>query len=147
MPDEQVHLLAELPQMLAAEGVPLADAERRVHQLQQDVRCIIGGPHHQDGPPAICLPGAEAWPASLVLRRAVAVSGGGRLRAGECLQCVASELDFSTLPNCWEHFGFDLLVDDAWQPWLLEANAEPDFRQGLLEPTPAPCVSCGGASL
>ena len=53
------------------------------------------------------------------------------LAAGECIECCSGELDFFTLPNCWEHFGFDLLVDQSWHVWLLEANAEPDFRWGL----------------
>lgn len=29
---------------------------------------------------------------------------------GECLEAVSSELSFFTLPNCFELFGFDLLV-------------------------------------
>lgn len=48
---------------------------------------------------------------------------------GECLQAVSSELTFFTLPTCFELFGFDLLVDEDWRVWLLEANAEPDFMQ------------------
>jgi len=39
---------------------------------------------------------------------------------GECLEAVGSELSFFTLPNCFELFGFDLLVDDDWHLWLLE---------------------------
>ena len=31
--------------------------------------------------------------------------------------------------NCFELFGFDLMVDEDWKVWLLEANAEPDFKQ------------------
>ena len=30
--------------------------------------------------------------------------------------------------DCFELFGFDFLVDADWQLWLLEVNAEPDFR-------------------
>ncbi|KAK9835718.1 hypothetical protein WJX74_006570 [Apatococcus lobatus] len=48
---------------------------------------------------------------------------------GECMEAVSHELTFFTLPNCFELFGFDLLVDEDWRVWLLEANAEPDFRQ------------------
>lgn len=48
---------------------------------------------------------------------------------GECLDAVSGELTFFTLPNCFELFGFDLMVDDQWQVWLLEANAEPDLMQ------------------
>ena len=33
------------------------------------------------------------------------------------------------LPNAFELFGMDLLVDSHWHVWLLEANAEPDFVQ------------------
>eukprot|EP00936_MAST-01D_sp_MAST-1D-sp1_P001687 g1687.t1 len=48
---------------------------------------------------------------------------------GECFAAVHSEITFQAHPNCFEHFGFDLLVDENWHVWLLEANAEPDFRQ------------------
>lgn len=34
---------------------------------------------------------------------------------GECLDAVSGELTFFTLPNCFELFGFDLMVDDCWQ--------------------------------
>ena len=47
----------------------------------------------------------------------------GPRRAGEALEAVSGELSFFTLPNCFELFGFDLLVDDAWHVWLLEARA------------------------
>ena len=40
--------------------------------------------------------------------------------AGECLEAVSAELSFFTLPNCFELFGFDLLVDEDWHLWLLE---------------------------
>ncbi|KAK9903517.1 hypothetical protein WJX75_007884 [Coccomyxa subellipsoidea] len=48
---------------------------------------------------------------------------------GECLEAVSNELTFFTLPNCFELFGFDLMVDEDWHVWLLEANAEPDLQQ------------------
>ena len=51
---------------------------------------------------------------------------------GECMEAVSAELTFFTLPNCFELFGFDLLVDCDWCLWLLEANAEPDFLQVCL---------------
>lgn len=46
---------------------------------------------------------------------------------------------FQTLPNAFEVFGLDFLVDDKGTAWLLECNAFPDFRQtgnelkGLVE--------------
>ena len=40
--------------------------------------------------------------------------------AGECIDAVSGELTFFTLPNCFELFGFDLMVDDCWRVWLLE---------------------------
>ena len=62
---------------------------------------------------------------------------------GECMEAVSAELTFFTLPNCFELFGFDLMVDEDWHLWLLEANAEPDFLQVLLSPADAaPCLSC-----
>ncbi|KAK9826378.1 hypothetical protein WJX81_005431 [Elliptochloris bilobata] len=48
---------------------------------------------------------------------------------GECLEAVSGELSFFTLPTCFELFGFDLVVDEDWHVWLLEANAEPDMAQ------------------
>ena len=42
--------------------------------------------------------------------------------AGECMEAVSSELSFFTLPNCFELFGFDLLVDEDWHLWLLEVS-------------------------
>lgn len=70
---------------------------------------------------------------------------------GECFQALKNELTFMPLSNCFEFFGFDFLrkildsiihkkrfisVDSDWNCWLLEANAEPDFRQtgGRLKP-------------
>ena len=52
-----------------------------------------------------------------------------RAVVGECMEAVSTELTFFTLPNCFELFGFDLMVDADWRLWLLEANAEPDFLQ------------------
>jgi len=48
---------------------------------------------------------------------------------GEAFAAVSSELAFMPLPNAFELFGFDLLIDAEWHVWLLEANAEPDFVQ------------------
>ena len=31
---------------------------------------------------------------------------------GECMEAVSAELTFFTLPNCFELFGFDLLLDE-----------------------------------
>ena len=36
---------------------------------------------------------------------------------------------FQTLPNAFEVFGLDYLVDETGTAWLLEINAFPDFRQ------------------
>ena len=38
-------------------------------------------------------------------------------------------IHFQTLPNAFEVFGVDWLVDEAGTAWLLEVNAFPDFRQ------------------
>ena len=38
-------------------------------------------------------------------------------------------IHFQTLPNAFEVFGIDWMVDDVGTVWLLEVNAFPDFRQ------------------
>ncbi|XP_044716206.1 tubulin-tyrosine ligase family domain-containing protein [Hirsutella rhossiliensis] len=50
---------------------------------------------------------------------------------GEALEAAATAMPvhFQTLPNAFEVFGLDFLVDEAGVVWLLEANAFPDFRQ------------------
>jgi tubulin--tyrosine ligase len=40
--------------------------------------------------------------------------------AGECFEAVSAELTFFSLPNCFELFGLDLLLDEDWNVWLLE---------------------------
>ncbi|KAJ2768067.1 tubulin--tyrosine ligase [Coemansia nantahalensis] len=43
---------------------------------------------------------------------------------------VSSEsTSFQTWPNCLEQFGFDFLVDEDCNTFMLEANAYPDFKQ------------------
>jgi tubulin---tyrosine ligase len=57
---------------------------------------------------------------------------------GEVFEAAAKEqmVHFQTLPNAFEVFGVDFLVDETFNVWLLELNAYPDFRQtgeGLQE--------------
>lgn len=42
---------------------------------------------------------------------------------------MSSELNFMALPNCFELFGLDFMLTEDKKLWLLEANAEPDFKQ------------------
>jgi hypothetical protein len=50
-----------------------------------------------------------------------------------------SSVHFQPLPNAFEIFGLDFLVDGGGRAWLLEVNAFPDFQQtgeelkGLVE--------------
>ena len=44
------------------------------------------------------------------------------------MEAVSSELTFFTLPNCFELFGFDFLVDEAWNVWLLEVGNSISFQ-------------------
>ncbi|KAJ1736538.1 tubulin--tyrosine ligase [Coemansia sp. Benny D160-2] len=48
----------------------------------------------------------------------------------ETFAAISSEsTSFQTWPNCMEQFGFDFLVDENYNAYLLEANAYPDFKQ------------------
>ena len=62
-----------------------------------------------------------------------------RAVAGDVFEAAAREMGahFRPLPNAFEVFGLDFLVDAAGNaPWLLEVNAFPDFRQSGPELTP-----------
>lgn len=50
---------------------------------------------------------------------------------GEAFEAAARGMlvHFQTLPNAFELYGLDFLVDAAGQAWLLETNAFPDFGQ------------------
>lgn len=61
------------------------------------------------------------------------------------MEAVSGELSFFALPNCFELFGFDLLVDDTWHVWLLEANAEPDLAQTGVRLKPIVAAAIQGA--
>ncbi|KAK4703299.1 tubulin---tyrosine ligase, partial [Phenoliferia sp. Uapishka_3] len=62
--------------------------------------------------------------------RVKAVEGKVEEILGETFKAgVGAGSAFQTLPNCFEIFGCDLLVDDALNVTLLEINACPDFSQ------------------
>ena len=50
---------------------------------------------------------------------------------GEVFEAAAREhmVHFQTIPNAFELFGIDFLLDADFNVWLLELNAYPDFRQ------------------
>ncbi|CZT07943.1 related to pig tubulin-tyrosine ligase [Rhynchosporium agropyri] len=50
---------------------------------------------------------------------------------GEVFEAAARGMSvhFQTLPNAFEVFGLDFLVDETGVAWLLEVNAFPDFKQ------------------
>ncbi|KAH7380894.1 survival protein sure-like phosphatase/nucleotidase [Cadophora sp. MPI-SDFR-AT-0126] len=50
---------------------------------------------------------------------------------GEIFEAAARGMSvhFQTLPNAFEVFGLDFLVDERGTAWLLECNAFPDFKQ------------------
>ena len=60
--------------------------------------------------------------------------------AGECLEAVSSELSFFTLPNCFELFGFDLMVDEDWHLWLLEVQVLLQMLQALCTASDPSCA-------
>ncbi|TWU73044.1 hypothetical protein ED733_002201 [Metarhizium rileyi] len=50
---------------------------------------------------------------------------------GEVFEAAARAMPvhFQTLPNAFEVFGLDFMVDEGGEAWLLEVNAFPDFKQ------------------
>jgi hypothetical protein len=54
-----------------------------------------------------------------------------RQTTGEIFEAAARgmSIHFQPLPNAFEVFGLDFLVDAQGTPWLLEVNAFPDFKQ------------------
>ena len=76
---------------------------------------------------------ADLTNASLGLPEATRASVVERVRAvaGDVFEAAAREMrmHFAPLPNAFEVYGLDFLVDAAGHPWLLEVNAFPDFRQ------------------
>mmetsp|Transcript_2633 Transcript_2633/g.7837 ORF Transcript_2633/g.7837 Transcript_2633/m.7837 type:complete len:443 (-) Transcript_2633:1024-2352(-) len=72
---------------------------------------------------------AEGMTPSEAQERLEGVTQKARAIIGECLEAVSHELTFFPLPDCFALFGFDLMVDQEWRVWLLEANADPDFAQ------------------
>lgn len=54
---------------------------------------------------------------------------------GQVFEAAAREqmIHFQTMPNAFEVFGLDFLVDETYTSWLLEVNAYPDFKQTGLE--------------
>lgn len=50
---------------------------------------------------------------------------------GEVFEAAAKEqmIHFQVIPNAFEVFGVDFLVDEQQNVWLLELNAYPDFKQ------------------
>lgn len=48
---------------------------------------------------------------------------------GGAFEAVSTQLSYLPLPNAFEIYGVDLLIDETWKVWLLEFNAQPDFVQ------------------
>ncbi|OQR83158.1 hypothetical protein ACHHYP_15023 [Achlya hypogyna] len=49
---------------------------------------------------------------------------------GEVFDAYRGEFSvFQPLPNCFEVYGVDFLIDEDFQVWLLEVNPGPDFKQ------------------
>ena len=69
---------------------------------------------------------------NVMVHMGVTAAHGSSVNAGECMEAVSSELTFFTLPNCFELFGFDLLVDECWNVWLLEVSRCIMHQQHLI---------------
>ena len=68
-------------------------------------------------------------------------SSQGLISAGSCIEAVSSELTFFTLPNCFELFGFDFLVGEDWNVWLLEVSSQILGLQRVSEPWERPLTA------
>lgn len=81
----------------------------RAYRAERGVRAWFGDVEHAVG---------SAW-AQRVFREACAI-------VGDAFQAASADFkSFTALPNCYELFGFDVLVDAGGTPYLLEANAWP----------------------
>lgn len=47
------------------------------------------------------------------------------------LKCMAKVM--SPERNCFELYGFDVLIDDNFKPWLIEVNGSPSMRANTKE--------------
>lgn len=86
-----------------------------------------------------CLQGEEARQESVALLDDLNDEDGWKDRARSQIDATTAAIfeaasreqmvHFQTLPNAFEVFGVDWLVDHKGQVWLLEINACPDFKQ------------------
>lgn len=87
------------------------------------------------------LPGRLAAGGALSLdeaaRRCASALAACRAVVGDALAAVACQTSYLPLPNAFELYGVDLLIDSDWKVWLLEFNAQPDLAQTRAALRPA----------
>uniref|UniRef100_A0A7S4PSB1 Tubulin--tyrosine ligase-like protein 9 n=1 Tax=Alexandrium monilatum TaxID=311494 RepID=A0A7S4PSB1_9DINO len=100
----------------------------------EDNRCTMRALFARCGPSAAKLWENRTWPQLLDGVRASLLAVRDGVLGVEMDFKKRRKLDSIAGPRAFELFGFDFAVDEAWRPWLLEANSSPDMLRSCQVP-------------